>query len=139
MKTGHGARALIVVAMTSIPLGAIPLVAQEPGAEKKAVGKGYDAVRRVPPYFAKVGLSAEQREEIYKIRSKHLEQIEVLKQQIQRHETQMLTESEAVLTDAQRRLLEQYRTESKGKTKEKSKAKAKDSTKPGGSPPDAVK
>ena len=125
MKAAVGVRALIAVALSSIAVVAIPLSAQEPGAPKKQAEKGYDPVRHVPQFFGQVGLSPEQREEIYKIRTQHMKQIEALRQQIETQETTMLTECEAVLTDAQRSLLEDRRARATAKTKAKGSAKTK--------------
>jgi len=119
-------QALIALSVTSIPLATISLLAQEPGTAKTPARKGYDATRRVPPYFNQVGLSPEQREEIYKIRAKHMERIEALQQQLEEQEAKMLADSEGVLTDAQRRLLEQRRDAAKEKTKGKTKSTSKD-------------
>jgi hypothetical protein len=116
---------VVVVALVQVT---VPLGAQEPGTSKRSANKGYDAARRVPPYFGQVGLSVEQREAIYKIRAQHMERIEALQQQIEQEETQMMAESEAVLTDAQRRLLEDRRSTVKGKAGPA--AKGKESTKP---------
>jgi hypothetical protein len=131
---------LTTAAAAAALLVTLPLAAQGPGTgagagtAKKAAGKGYDAARRVPPYFGQVGLSAEQREAIYKIRAQHLGRIETLQQQIEQEESQMMTESEAVLTDAQRRLLEDRR----GSARDRSRAAPKDadpgSTKPASGP-----
>ena len=73
----------------------------KPPAEKKAA----DPSRRVPPLFGQIGLTPEQKEEIYKIRAKHQAQIESLQKQIAQLQAEMLAECEAVLTDSQKQLL----------------------------------
>jgi hypothetical protein len=115
MELRRGLGMLMAPVAVAVLLVTISLEAQESGTSKRPAGKGYDAARRVPPYFGQVGLSVEQREAIYKIRAQHMERIEALQQQIEQEETQMMTDSEAVLTDAQRRLLEDRRGTAKGK------------------------
>jgi hypothetical protein len=60
-----------------LTLGSLPLLAQEPQTAKPATPPqaqearpAYDPARRVPPYFAQVGLTPEQRESIYKVRGR---------------------------------------------------------------------
>ena len=69
-----------------------------------------DPSRRVPNHFGQVGLSIEQRESIYKIRKAHHEKIEALRAQILEDEAKSMVECEAVLTDTQKKLLENLRT-----------------------------
>jgi Spy/CpxP family protein refolding chaperone len=102
-------------------LVSIPLVAQEPGSTKeadtKAARKGYDAARRVPRFYGQIGLTTEQREKIYAIQAKHMEKIEVLNKQLDELRAKMSAECDAVLTDAQRKLLEQRRAAGTGRSK----------------------
>jgi hypothetical protein len=100
---------------TMLP-GALPLTAQEPGSTKSAAKtappttkRTYDPSRRVPDYFGQIGLTPEQKESIYKIRAKHQQKIDELEKQIAQIHAQMLSESEALLTDTQRQLLEHRR------------------------------
>lgn len=72
-------------------------------------------IRRVPIHFGQVGLSPSQRERIYEIRTRNHQRIEALLQEIARLEASELTECEAVLTEAQRRLLAQRRSSSRSK------------------------
>lgn len=90
--------------------------AQTPSQEKSAPipKKKYDPSRRVPPYFGQIALSGEQRESIYKIRKTHIDKIEALKKEITKLETEMLTECEGVLTDTQKKLLENLRRSGTG-------------------------
>jgi hypothetical protein len=113
--TARKARRLIVLAGAALVALVVPLVAQESSKAKKLAGRGLADVCRVPPYFGSVGLSAEQREAIFKIRAQHLERIEALQLQIQEEESKMMAESEAVLTEDQRKELERRRTGSFGK------------------------
>ncbi len=80
------------------------------------------ASRRVPPYFSKAGVTPEQKEQIYAIRAKHQVTIEALKKQVDDAELKELTDCEAVLLPAQKKLLDQYRAEAKTKAKARTKA-----------------
>jgi hypothetical protein len=86
------------------------LRAQEPGKAKvetkaKAGKRAADPARRVPYYFGQLGLSDEQRESIYEIQGRHQPKIEALEKQIEELRAQSLKECEAVLSDAQRKML----------------------------------
>ena len=108
---------LVATALAGVTL--IPTAAEEPVQPKSietpakpeapAARKGYDPVRRVPPHFAKVGLTPEQREQIYKVRAQHLERIDRLRRELVEQHARMMAESEGVLTDAQKTLLEEHR------------------------------
>jgi hypothetical protein len=132
MQRFHARWALLVATM--VALIAIPLLAQEPKAAKddskpaeksatsakndaKPAEKTYDPAKRVPPHFAQVGLTSEQRDKIYSIRAKRLEKINSLKKQLEGLQSEMMTECESVLTDAQRKLLDQRRTSAKDPSK----------------------
>jgi Spy/CpxP family protein refolding chaperone len=97
------------------------LPAQEPKPEAKAERKAPDPSRRVPSNFGSLNLSTEQREKIYTIRGKYREQIAALRAQLDQLQAKELGECEAVLTDAQKKLLEQTRA-----TKAQRKAPPKD-------------
>ncbi|HWE34938.1 MAG TPA: hypothetical protein VG406_00080 [Isosphaeraceae bacterium] len=106
---------------------ALPLLAQESkkkgatGASPKAAAataeprKGPDQVRRVPPYFAQLKLTDAQRESIYKARARHLPEIEKLQKQLDDKHAQLMAESEAVLTPAQKQQLAQLRASAKNR------------------------
>jgi hypothetical protein len=99
--------------------GSMPLFAQDPapsradadkpGAAAPAPRRSYDPSRRVPNHFGQVGLTVEQREAIYKIRKGHQEKLDALRAEIAAIEAKSLGECEAVLTDTQRKLLENLR------------------------------
>ena len=74
-----------------------------------------DPSRRVPNHFGQVGLTPEQRESIYKIRKAQHEKIEALRAQILEVESKGMGECEAVLTETQRKLLENLRASSGSK------------------------
>jgi hypothetical protein len=95
--------------------GSLPLIAQEGGnaqvqAKTKKTGKrAFDPTRRVPDYFGQLGLSDAQKESIYKIRATHQPKIDALEKQLDELRGQMIKECETVLTDAQKKLLEERR------------------------------
>ncbi|MGP0065978.1 MAG: hypothetical protein ACLQGP_20555 [Isosphaeraceae bacterium] len=106
-------RRLVIVAVSAaglmVLLGRPPLVAQEPSAPKAKARKAFDPARRVPMYFGQLGLTDEQREEIYAIQAKGMPKIEALEKQIEDLRAQMLRDCEVTLTPAQKQLLEQRR------------------------------
>jgi hypothetical protein len=99
-----------------IALGSLPLEAQDTSPSRTAGNpsaspskRAYDPSRRVPDYFGQINLTVEQKETIYKIRAKHQQKIDALKQQISDLQAQSLHECEAVLTDIQKQQLESRR------------------------------
>ena len=109
------AAVLASAAALMIVSGSLPSIAQEANAPvqakaKKAAKKAPDPTRRVPPYFGQLGLTDAQRESIYGIRAKHQPKIDALEKQLEDLREQTLKECEAVLTDAQKKLLEEHRT-----------------------------
>lgn len=96
---------------------------------KKAAAKAEPGVRRLPPGYGQLELSDEQREKVYGVQEKYATDLAKLNQQIADLRAKISTESEAVLTPAQRTQLNRYRAEAKSKTKaapkEEPKAKAK--------------
>lgn len=104
--------------------------AQEPAASKPAepAKKKHDSARRVPAHFGQIGLTTEQRANIYSIQGKRLDRIEELEQQIAKERSEMLAQCEGVLTDTQKKLLDNLRRASAepgaaAKTAEASKPK----------------
>jgi hypothetical protein len=92
---------------------AFPLPAQEPAKSKGAEKSVNNPARRVPPFFNKVGISAEQREKIYSIRAKHQAKIAALRKQLEEAQDQELAECEGVLTETQKKLLVEARASAK--------------------------
>ncbi len=94
-----------------IALSAQALAAEEPAGGKPAdaappaAKKAVDASRRVPPFFGQVGLTPEQKEEIYKIRASRQARIDSLRQELTKLHAEVLTECESVLSESQRKLL----------------------------------
>jgi hypothetical protein len=115
MKTFRGrfcALASGLVCAGVLGLGAMS-AAQEPAAGKSAdaapAKKSNDPTRRVPPFFGQIGLTPEQKEEIYKIRAKNQQKIDDLQKQLAKAQAEMLKECETVLNDTQKKLLENRR------------------------------
>jgi hypothetical protein len=93
-------------------MGAFPLAAQEPAASKPAAPparKKQDPSRRVPSYFGQIGLTTEQRASIYGIQAKRFEKIDSLERQIAEEKAGMLADSEGVLNETQKKLLDNLR------------------------------
>ncbi len=108
---------LLGISMVAL-MGTVPSAAQDPEKEKatsspaKTVGEA-KAYRRVPPYFAKIGLTPEQREKIYAVRGKHQQEIDALKAKIDEIEVQELTECEGLLVETQKKMLQDLRASGK--------------------------
>jgi hypothetical protein len=131
MKSACRCGAAVVSLVTVVLLGALPLGAEEstpakPSGVVALPKRTHDPSRRVPDYFGGIGLTSDQKEAIYKIRGKHLHQIEDLEKQIAQAKAQMLAECETLLTDTQKQLLEHRR-------------RSADETKKVPDPPGAVK
>jgi Spy/CpxP family protein refolding chaperone len=94
-----------------LTIATIPLAAQD---APKPVQRKSNPARRVPAYFSKVGLTPEQRESVYKIRGTYQPKIAELKQQIIETQAKEMAECESVLTESQKKLLEQFRAERGG-------------------------
>ena len=120
---------LVCVALAALFLGSqLPVsstVAQDDAkpksaatAEKKAPKK---AKGRVPPYFAQVGLSGEQREKIYTVQNEYGGKIDELEKQIADLTAKRDSEVEAVLTDAQKKQLAELRAAAKKKADDRKK------------------
>lgn len=140
---GIRSRAVVVGIVAVVALGAIPLVAQEATPEKPggagappALKRAYDPSRRVPRFFGQIGLSPEQKEEIYKIRGKHHPKLKELHEQIARVQSQMVSECEALLTESQKQSLADRRRASEKARKEKAALAAPDAAKPAAKPGD---
>jgi Spy/CpxP family protein refolding chaperone len=115
-----GAR-LFVTALTMTAVLAVSSLAQEPATKKTtektekpatpiAPKKKGDPSRRVPDYFGQIGLTPAQKDTIYQVRKKHQETIDGLRKQISESESKSLAECEAVLTETQKKLLENLRS-----------------------------
>ena len=121
-----------------LAVGALaPLAAQDPAAptaDAKPARKPYDPSRRVPPYFGQVGLSADQKESIYKARARHQEKIDALQKQLDEAKAAMMADCEALLTDAQRKLLADRRSDARQKAQARTAAAKAEPKKPAEEP-----
>lgn len=124
---------LVCVALAALFLGSqVPVsstVGQDeakPKVAAKADKKEPKKARgRVPAYFAQVGLSGEQREKIYSLQADYNGKIDELQKQVAELESKRDAEVEAVLTDAQKKQLDELRAAAKKKADErKGKKKA---------------
>jgi Spy/CpxP family protein refolding chaperone len=131
-RSRHAALSLGFLAV--IGLATASSLAQGPAQEKSktsaAAKKKFDPSRRVPSYFGQLSLSPDQRESIYKIRKSYVEKIDTLRKEIDKLENQMMSECEGVLTETQKKLLEDRRQQNTGsakdaETSEKAKTPAK--------------
>jgi hypothetical protein len=106
-RTGAVALGLVAIAL----MGQIPLVAQEPATQKPAASaaKKSEPGRRVPRYFGQIGLTTEQRASIYDFQAKRNEKIDALEKQIAAEKAGLLADCEGVLTDTQKKLLDNLR------------------------------
>ena len=104
-------------------LGIIPSLAQDPAKEKPTALKANTA-RRVPRYFGQIGLSPDQKEKIYDIRSKHASKLDELKKRLSEEQLKELVDCETVLLDSQKKVLSQIRTEAQSKAQARVKAAA---------------
>jgi hypothetical protein len=112
--------------------GTIALPAQEPApgnstgpVKSPATKRVVDPSRRVPSFFGQIGLTAEQKEAIYKVRGKHQQKIDDLEKQVATIQAEMLAECTSLLTEPQKKMLD-YRREASVKAKQaKAAAKAK--------------
>lgn len=89
----------------------LPIVAQDPATAKQTTPakKKQEVPRRVPDYFGQIGLTPDQKTNIYAIQAKHQEKIQALELAIANHKAELLNESEKVLTDVQKQLLADLR------------------------------
>jgi hypothetical protein len=94
--------------------------AAEKPARKKPRG-------RLPNYYRKAGVSQKQTETIYAIQAKYKDRIANLQEQIDALVAERDAEVEAVLTDEQKKRVEQLREEAAKKREERRKEKAAES------------
>jgi hypothetical protein len=92
-------------------LGALSISAQDP-AKKDESAKG---AHRLPAGYGQISISDAQKEKIYGIQDKFAEKIAPLQKQLAALRADEAAECEAVLTDAQKKLLVEKRAEAKKK------------------------
>lgn len=71
--------------------------------------KTYPPYRRVPSYFGQVGLSDQQKADIYALRGRYQAELAELERKIEELKRLEMEECESVLTESQRKLLGQLR------------------------------
>jgi hypothetical protein len=124
--------------MTLLVSGGNPLGAQEGGAAKSQATKGKQAAKttppatdssgkstgtgkvappdpthRVPPGYARLGLSDQQRERIYKIQADYYPKVQDLQKRLDSLRAEREAKFEAVLTASQKKMLAQEEQEKK--------------------------
>lgn len=110
--------------------GMIPSIAgQDAGSPKttapaQPARKAPDPARRVPIHFGSLGLTVEQREEIYAINGKYVPQIQELQAKIESLRERMMIDCEDVLTPAQKKILGEARKTAAERRKAAAKARA---------------
>ncbi len=92
-------------------------------AEKKEDKK---PVNRLPANYGKLGLTDAQRDKVYAIQDKYDAQLDALEEQLKALRAKRSSETEAVLTVEQKKILKDITDEAKEKTKAKSKKTDKD-------------
>jgi CRISPR/Cas system-associated protein Cas5 (RAMP superfamily) len=107
-----------------LALGSLRLDAQEPPGEKVTTAKkASDPRRQVPRFFGQIGLSQDQKEDIYKVRFRYFEKIAALQKQIDELKADEMKELESKITESQKQLLDSRRRASVESKKAKSAAK----------------
>lgn len=101
------------------------VVLQKKAKEQKEQKKRKKARGRLPNYYARVGISKEQRERIYSIQAQYNEKIEALEKQLAELKSKRDAEVEAVLTPEQKKKLASLREEAAKKRKSRKKKSSK--------------
>ena len=111
VKRMRAAAAVMALAVAGVMAAGESGHAQEPAAAKpvEPAKKKHDTARRVPAHFGQIGLTTEQRANIYAIQGKRIDRIEELEPQIAKERSEMLAQCEGVLTDTQKKLLDNLR------------------------------
>jgi hypothetical protein len=103
--------AMSAAAVTMMSSGLISVAQEQGGAQREtrtragSAKRTFDPTHRVPRYFGDIGLTTDQRAEIYKIQAKHMPKIQDLEKQIDELRAKMVAECETVLTDSQKQML----------------------------------
>jgi hypothetical protein len=108
--------------------------ADEPAAKGKGTGRVAppDPTHRVPPGYAKLGLTDQQRESLYKIQAKYYPQIQELEKQVDAVRARREKEFEGVLTAAQKRRLAEQEQQRKAESAARKAVAEKSAEKSGG-------
>lgn len=108
-------RSSLLALLVAVALVSAGSVAQDPkkddpkAAKKDDTGKADPAVKLkgvLPQYWGKIGLTDEQKQEVYKIQAKHNAEIEKLEAKIREHRASRDKEMKALLTVDQKKALQ---------------------------------
>ena len=114
----------VVAGVLGLAYGVAPLlIAQEAGKAEKAEKKGKKEAKsddRLPANYGKVGLSDEQKKKIYAIQDQYEKELKDLQKKLADLRAKQSAECEAVLTAAQRGVLQEQTDNAKKKASEKS-------------------
>ena len=116
---------MVVVALVMAASPSMTLMLNHAQAQEDQSNSAEKRIRkkprgRVPNHYGKLGLSPKQKETIYGIQSKYDDQIEALEKQLADLERQEDEEVEAVLTDDQKKRLQEILAEVDARRKRKS-------------------
>jgi hypothetical protein len=106
---------LVVVGLALVLSGTGHLPTAGFAAEPTARPKSSTASRRLPNYFARLGLSDGQRQTVYETQARYRGEIDRLEEELARVKREQEEAIDAVLTDSQRTQLNQHRGEAKSK------------------------
>lgn len=120
-----GSVVCLVVVVSLVGSGVLSGVVAQDAKKTEETGAKKRSGDRLPANYAKIGLSEDQKKKIYDLQSKYEGQIDVLEKQIVDLKAKQASEVEAVLTDVQKKSLQDANEESKRKSAEKKKAAAK--------------
>src|SRR3954471_22926944 len=111
-----------------------PPAADEPAEKGKGTGRVAppDATHRVPPGYARLGLTDQQKESLYKVQAKYYPQIQALEKQVDAVRARREAEFEAVLTPAQKKRLAEQEQQKKAESAARKAAATKALEKAGG-------
>jgi hypothetical protein len=108
--------------------------ADDSAAKGKGTGRVAppDPTHRVPPGYAKLGLTDQQKEAIYKIQAKYYPQIQALEKQVDALRAKRESEFESILTTPQKKRLAEQEQQKKAEAAARKAAAEKAAEKSGG-------
>lgn len=120
------AATLILAALVGLAIGTQGTVSFSTAQEKSDAAKPAERnqYRRVPPYYAQVGLSSDQKEEIYKLQEDAGTKIAALQEQIDTLVSKRDEDVRNVLTAEQQKKLDELIAAAKKKAEERRKKKS---------------
>ena len=120
--------AMVVLAVTGLSVNGVltlPSSTAQDAAKKDVAPAAKKPRRRLPPYYAQIGLSRSQRDGIYEIQGKYGEQINALQKQIAELEARRDAEIAAVLKPDQKKELEALIAAARKRAEERRRRKKK--------------